>query len=137
VLFRVNQASGIPLYVQLMEQVKHALETGALRAGDQLPAIRKVAEDLIMNPNTVVRAYRELQHEGIIELRHGSGAYVSERAAGPARVTRKAQTIVQSALDRLVQLGLTGEEIHRLMENELSQLSNGKLPDGKVEEIKS
>jgi len=130
-LFRVHQASGIPLYVQLMEQVKHALETGALRAGDQLPAIRKVAEDLVMNPNTVVRAYRELQHEGIIELRHGSGAYVSERATGPARVTRKAQGIVQAALDRLVQLGLTGEEIHRLMENELAQLRNGNTSETK------
>ncbi len=136
-LFRVNQSSGIPLYVQLMEQVKHALETGALRGGDQLPAIRKVAEDLIMNPNTVVRAYRELQHEGIIELRHGSGAYVSERAAGPARVTRKAQTIVQVALDRLVQLGLTGEEIHRLMENEVAQLRNGPMTNGKTPETKA
>jgi GntR family transcriptional regulator len=113
-----------------MEQVKHALETGALRAGDQLPAIRKVAEDLIMNPNTVVRAYRELQHEGIIELRHGSGAYISDRATGPARVTRKAQTVVQSAVDRLVSLGLTEEEMRRLMENELAQLRNGKVPGG-------
>jgi GntR family transcriptional regulator len=130
VLFRLNQSSGIPLYVQLMEQVKHALETGALRAGDQLPAIRKVAEDLVMNPNTVVRAYRELQHEGIIELRHGSGAYISDRATGPARVTRKAQTVVQAAVDRLVSLGLTEEEIRRLMENELSQLRNGKVTEG-------
>ena len=132
-LFRVNQASGIPLYVQLMEQVKHALETGALRAGDQLPAIRKVAEDLIMNPNTVVRAYRELQHEGIVELRHGSGAYISDRGAGPARVTRKAQDIMQAALDRLMQLGLTGEEIHRLMENELAQMRNGNVKPEQVE----
>jgi len=135
-LFRVNQASGIPLYVQLMEQVKHALETGALRGGDQLPAIRKLAEDLVMNPNTVVRAYRELQHEGIIELRHGSGAYISERAAGPARVTRKAQSIVQATLDRLTQLGLTGEEIHRLMENELAQMRNGQIGRGKTSETK-
>ena len=56
-----------------MEQVKHAVETGALREGDQLPTIRKVAEDLVMNPNTVVRAYRELEHEGVIALKHGSG----------------------------------------------------------------
>ncbi|MBV9746547.1 MAG: GntR family transcriptional regulator, partial [Acidobacteriia bacterium] len=59
-LFRVNQSSGVPLYLQLMDQVKHAVDTGALRPGDQLPAIRKLAEDLVMNPNTVVRAYREL-----------------------------------------------------------------------------
>ncbi len=51
--FRPNPASGVPVYIQLMEQVKHFIETGALRPGDQLPAIRKVAEDLVVNPNTV------------------------------------------------------------------------------------
>ncbi len=85
-IFRINQAAGTPLYLQLMEQIKHAVETGALREGDQLPAIRKVAEDLVMNPNTVVRAYRELEHEGVLELKHGSGAYHQgiRRRAGAA-----------------------------------------------------
>ena len=121
-LFRLNPSSGVPIYLQLMEQIKHAIETGALRTGDQLPTIRKLAEDLVMNPNTVVRAYRELQHEGIIELRHGSGAFISESVAGQTRVTRKAQTIVQSALERLVALGLTEDEARRLFENELALL---------------
>jgi GntR family transcriptional regulator len=120
--FRLNPSSGVPIYLQLMEQIKHAIETGALRAGDQLPTIRKLAEDLVMNPNTVVRAYRELQHEGIIELRHGSGAFISASVAGGTRVTRKAQTIVQSALERLIALGLTEDEARRLFENELAQL---------------
>jgi GntR family transcriptional regulator len=121
-LFHLNPSSGVPIYLQLMEQVKHAVETGALRAGDQLPTIRKLAEDLVMNPNTVVRAYRELQHEGIIELRHGSGAYISAAVAGGTRVTRKAQAIVQSALERLMSLGLTKDEARRLFENELALL---------------
>ncbi len=121
-LFRLNPSSGVPIYLQLMEQVKHAIETGAFRAGDQLPTIRKLAEDLVMNPNTVVRAYRELQHEGIIELRHGSGAYISESVASQAKVTREAQAIVQSALERLMALGLTEGEARRLFENELAQL---------------
>ncbi len=132
-LFRLNPSSGMPLYLQLMEQVKHAIETGALKASDQLPTIRKVAEDLVMNPNTVVRAYRELQHEGIIELKHGSGAFVNESVAGRTRVTRKAQTIVQSALKRLVDLGLTDEEMRRLFENELAQLRAGEASGGKNE----
>lgn len=119
-LFRINASSGVPIYLQLMEQIKHAIETGALRAGDQLPTIRKVAEELVMNPNTVVRAYRELEHEGIIEMKHGSGAFISESVAGHARVTRKAQTIVQSALERLMSLGLTEDEARRLFENELA-----------------
>jgi len=60
----LNPASGVPLYVQLIEQVKHAIETGVLRAGDQLPSVRQIAEELTINPNTVARAYRELEHEG-------------------------------------------------------------------------
>jgi GntR family transcriptional regulator len=121
VIFRLNQSSGIPLYLQLIEQVKHAVETGALREGDQLPTIRKVAVDLVMNPNTVVRAYRELEHEGVLELKHGSGAFIKESAGGRARVMRKAQSVVQSALERLVPLGLTEDELRRVFENELAQ----------------
>ena len=118
-IFRVNQSSGVPLYVQLIEQVKHALETGALQEGDQLPTIRKVAEDLVMNPNTVVRAYRELEHEGVLELRHGSGAFIKKASGDRARVMRKAQTIVQSVSERLISLGLSEDELRRVFENEL------------------
>jgi GntR family transcriptional regulator len=120
-IFRLNQSSGIPLYLQLMEQVKHAVETGALREGDQLPTIRKVAEDLVMNPNTVVRAYRELEHEGVLELKHGSGAFIKESAEGRARLIRKAQAVMESAVERLLLLGLTEDELRRAFENELAQ----------------
>jgi GntR family transcriptional regulator len=104
-----------------MEQVKHAVETGALREGDQLPTIRKVAEDLVMNPNTVVRAYRELEHEGVIELKHGSGAFIKETAEGRARLIRKAQAVVLPAVERLLLLGLTEDELRRVFENELAK----------------
>ena len=80
VLLRPNPSSGVPIYLQLMEQVKHNIETGALRPGEQLPGIRPLAEELVINPNTVAKAYRELEHEGIIELRHGAGAFVSANA---------------------------------------------------------
>ena len=118
-IFHINPSTGLPLYLQLMEQIRHAIETGALKAGDQLPTIRKVAEDLVVNPNTVVRAYRELQREGIIELKHGSGAFVSESVSGRIRITRKAQAIVQAAVQRLTDSGLTEDEIRRLFDNEL------------------
>jgi GntR family transcriptional regulator len=130
-IFRVNPSSGIPLYIQLMEQVKHAVETGALREGDQLPTIRKVAEDLVMNPNTVVRAYRELEHEGVVDLKHGSGAFIKESAGGRARVIRKAQAVVQAVIERLVALGLTDEELHRVFENELAQVRLESVARGK------
>ena len=123
-LLRPNPASGVPISLQLMEQVKHAIETGALRGGEQLPGIRPLAEELVINPNTVAKAYRELEHEGVIELRHGAGAFVSQAAAS-VRMTdklRAAQTVVGAAVDQLRARGVTDEEIRRLFEAELAGL---------------
>jgi len=117
---RLNPASGVPLYLQLIEQVKHSIETGAIRAGEQLPSVRQMAEDLVINPNTVARAYRELEHEGVIELKHGSGAFIREAIVPRAKLMQKAHAIVGTALDQLDALDLTENEIRRLMENELS-----------------
>lgn len=122
-MVRPNPASGVPIYLQLMEQVKHAITTGALRAGEQLPGIRRVADELVMNANTVAKAYRELEHEGVIELRHGSGAFVSEPRGGRAdgERTREALVAIQETLGRLSALGLAEEEIRRLFEGELGK----------------
>jgi GntR family transcriptional regulator len=124
-LFRPNPSSGVPIYLQLMEQVKHAIETGALRSGEQLPGIRPLAEELVINVNTVAKAYRELEHEGVIEIRHGSGAFVSEnaRTGRNAGAVRGAQTIVAGTIERLRARGLTAEEIRRLFEAELAGLN--------------
>ena len=124
-LFRPNPSLGVPIYLQLMEQVKHAIETGALRPGDQLPGIRPLAEELVINPNTVAKVYRELEHEGVIELRHGAGAFVSSNS-GAKKLTdklRAAQTIVSTAVERLRARGVTDEEIRRLFEAELAGLT--------------
>ncbi len=109
-----------------MEQLKHAIEMGELDAGDQLPTIRKLAEDLVMNPNTVARAYRELEHEGVIELKQGLGAFVSEATVSRSKVMRKAQAIAQSFVERLDTLHLDEDEIRRLVENELAQFRASK-----------
>lgn len=119
-IFHLNQSSGIPVYLQLMEQVRHGIETGALRAGERLPTIRQLAEELVVNPNTVVRAYRELQHEGVVELRQGSGAYVNESVVERGRVMIKAGKLASSFLGRLADLGLSEDEIRRVIENELA-----------------
>jgi GntR family transcriptional regulator len=124
-LFRPNPSTGVPIYLQLMEQVKHGIETGALKPGDQLPGIRPLAEELVINPNTVAKAYRELEHEGVIELRHGAGAFVSKNA-GAKKITdkvRAGQTIVAGAIEKLRARGMTDEEIRRLFEAELLGLS--------------
>jgi GntR family transcriptional regulator len=124
-LFRPNPALGAPIYLQLMEQIKHAIETGALRQGEQLPGIRPLAEQLVINPNTVAKAYRELEHEGVIELRHGAGAFVSRaaRTKNPPDTLRAGQAIVAAAIERLRARDLSDEEIRRLFEAELAGLS--------------
>ena len=121
-LFHINSSSGIPVYLQIIEQVKHAVETGALRPGDQLPAIRKLAVDLAINPNTVVRAYRELVHEKIIELKQGSGAFISESVMGKTNGIQRGQKIVHSAMERLKSLGLSEEEITLLVKTNPARL---------------
>jgi DNA-binding transcriptional regulator YhcF (GntR family) len=129
-LFRPNPSSGVPIYRQLMEQVKHSIETGALRPGEQLPGIRPLAEELVINPNTVAKAYRELEHEGVIELRHGAGAFVSGNARA-RKVTdnlRAGQAIVAGAVERLRARGITDEEIRRLFEAELAGLRKRRRP---------
>jgi GntR family transcriptional regulator len=124
-LFRVNPSSGVPIYLQLMEQVKHGIETGALRPGEQLPGIRPLAEELVINPNTVAKAYRELEHEGVIELRHGAGAFVSAaaRAKKLTDTLRAGQVLVAAAVEKLRARGLSDDEIRRLFEAELAGLS--------------
>src|SRR5262245_24031069 len=124
-IFRPNPSLGVPIYLQLMEQVKHAIGTGALRPGEQLPGIRPLAEELVINPNTVAKAYRELEHEGVIELRHGAGAFVSA-AARPKKAAdslRAGQAIVATTVEKLHARGLSDEEIRRLFEAELAGLT--------------
>ena len=121
--FKPNAASGVPIYLQLMDQVKHAIETGALLPGEQLPGLRKVAEQLVMNPNTVAKAYRELEHEGVIDLRQGTGAFVAERA-DRRREQRfhSAQPVLEAAVRRLAALGISEDEMRRLFESEMTRL---------------
>ena len=128
-IFSLNPGSGIPIYLQLMDQIRFGVETGALRPGDQLPGIRRLAEMVVMNPNTVAKAYRELEHEGLIELRHGSGAFVSTKldTGELAGRMKKAKPLVKQTVERLLSLGLTEEEVRRLVE---AELRNHTPPNG-------
>ncbi len=123
---RINFSSGVPIYQQLMEQIKHAVDTGAIRGGEQLPTIRKIAEELAMNPNTVARAYRELEREGVIEVRHGSGAYVGMPSTSSVKVAgiRKAAEILRPPMERCLAIGLSESELRRVFEDELSRLQD-------------
>jgi GntR family transcriptional regulator len=120
---RPNPSSGVPIYLQLMRQVHHAIETGALRPGDQLPGIRVLAEALVVNANTVAKAYRELEHEGVLQLRHGAGAFVAPLLpdqGGAGRVA-DAQPLVHALVDELAAEGLGEDEIRRLFEAGLTR----------------
>ncbi len=80
-----------------------------------------------MNPNTVARAYRELEHEGVVELKHGLGVFVAESVVSRTKIMRKGQAIVQSAIERLALLQISEDEIRRLMENELALMRSQRV----------
>jgi GntR family transcriptional regulator len=116
--FKLNPNGGQPLYLQLMQQIRHAAEIGALQDGDQLPGIRTLAEQLLVSPNTVAKAYSELEHEGWLELRHGSGAFLSlkRRTRSLADRISLAQRRVGNVVSELREEGLQEDEIRRLFE---------------------
>ena len=123
----LNPASGQPLYLQLMQQIRHAIETGVLQPGDALPGIRTLAQQLVISPNTVVKAYTELEHDRILELRHGSGAYVAgRRKKSSSERLRQAQERVRALVQKLQREGLSEDEIQRLVEAELFYPANSK-----------
>lgn len=82
--FRLDPRSNAVPYLQLVEQVRRALRTGALEPGDRLPTVREVASSIAINPNTVSKAYRELEHQGLVEGRPGRGTFVTRSLAGPS-----------------------------------------------------
>src|SRR6476620_2390819 len=77
---QIDPHTGVPVYRQMMDQIKYYLASGVLQPGDQLPSIRELAQKLSVNPTTVVKAYTELQHGQVIEMRHGKGVCVAERS---------------------------------------------------------
>jgi GntR family transcriptional regulator len=115
-VFRIDAGSGVPIYRQLVEQVRREVMLGRLAVGDQLPALREVVEALAINPNTVVKAYAELEHEGLVVRRQGMGTFV---AAGPHAGVLVAPAAVRDSLLRWVRraraAGLSGEQIRLLV----------------------
>jgi GntR family transcriptional regulator len=118
---KLHPDTGHPLYLQLMQQIQHAAETGILRDGDQLPGIRTLATELIVSPNTIVKAYSELEHSGLLELRQGSGAFVKtgRRTRSLADRVHLARRRFRDLIDRLRGDDLRDEEIQRAFEAEL------------------
>lgn len=126
-MFRIDAGSGVPIYRQLVEQVRREVMLGRLGPGDQLPTLREVVDELAINPNTVVKAYTELEHQGLVVRRQGTGTFVS---AAPPPSVQVAPRAVSDALFRWVrrarEAGLTGEQIRLLV--------SAALDDGTADE---
>jgi GntR family transcriptional regulator len=118
--FHLDGHSRVATYMQLVQQVKQALRTGLIDPGDQLPKVRDVAESLAINPNTVLKAYRELEIEGLVEGRPGVGTFVIRTLAGPSLASQAALRRGLTAwLRRAHAAGLDREDVVALVETTL------------------
>src|ERR1041384_5311515 len=113
--FRLDLESGVPVYRQIIDQVMGGIAAGTLAAGDQLPTVRQVAVDLAINPNTVVRAYRELEIRGALETQQGTGTFISRQKVKRDDVERQRQ-LNQLVSDFVSRAGAAGFTIKELIE---------------------
>ncbi len=119
--FSIDTKSGIPIYRQIIEQIRFAIAGGSFEAGQQLPTVRQLAVDLAINPNTVIRAYRELEIEGVLETQQGSGTYISLKRPEIDRVEkqRMLDQIITEMLARASSYGFsTGEIVDALQKSQ-------------------
>jgi GntR family transcriptional regulator len=118
--FRLDTRSGVATYLQIVHQVRHSLRLGLLRPGDQLPTVKDVVGALAINPNTVLKAYRELEREGLVEGRPGLGTFVLKTLGGPPREKSAA---LRRSLDRWLrsafEAGLDADDVIALFQTSL------------------
>ena len=112
--FRLDAHSGVPVYRQLMDQVQAAIASGILNAGDQLPTVRQVAVDLTINPNTVSRAYREMEIRGLLDTQQGTGTFIADRKVEYSRNERE-RMLGQLAGEFVSRAGAAGFTLKQLM----------------------
>lgn len=113
--FQLDLHSGVPVYRQIIDQVRGGIASGALLAGDQLPTVRQLAVDLAINPNTVVRAYRELELGGLLETHQGTGTFISQQKIKRADAERERQ-LNQIVGDAVARAGAAGFSVDDLIE---------------------
>ena len=131
--FYLEKHTGVAPYMQLVHQVKQALRLGLLKPGDQLPTVREVVAQIVINPNTVFKAYRELEHEGLVESRPGVGTFVLKSLAGPSVEHLEALRLdLQQWLQNALDTGMDVESIEALFKATLQQVQKARpsLPTG-------
>jgi GntR family transcriptional regulator len=124
--FYLDRTSGVATYLQLVHQVKQALRLGLLRPGDQLPTAKEVVAQLGINPNTVLKAYRELERDGLVAARPGQGTFVQQSLASPSLAgTDHLQRALVGWVRDARAAGLTGEDMAALFERALRESQEG------------
>ena len=120
---QIDSASSVPIFTQITNQIKYSIAMGAYRAGDKLPSVRELAVQLRVNPNTVVKAYRELERETVVYTQRGLGVYVSKDAPGISRKERKRiiDERLGAAVDEALHSDLSPEEVRRIVEAKLNE----------------
>jgi GntR family transcriptional regulator len=124
--FRLDLRSGMPVYRQLIDQVRAGIAAGSLVSGDQLPTVRQLAVDLAINPNTVLRAYRELELGGLLETQQGTGTFITQKKPRRDDVERERQ-LNQLVGDFLARAGHAGFTVEELLK-ELRELVDNQAP---------
>lgn len=111
--FRLDAHSGVPVYRQIIDQVTGGIAAGVLAVGDQLPTVRQLAVDLSVNPNTVIRAYRELEIRGVLDTQQGTGTFINQQKAQPndAERRRRLDQLVTDFAARAGALGFSVDEV--------------------------
>ena len=119
----INTGSATPIYRQITDQVRLAVATGRLTVGDQLPSVRGLAEELVINPNTVARAYTDLAREGLIESRSGRGVFVTRKRKMFTREEgrRRLEPLMEGLIGEAMVMDFTREELRDAFEKRLSQ----------------
>jgi GntR family transcriptional regulator len=121
--FHIDPSTGVPIYLQLVNQVKQAAASGVLSPGDQLPPVRKLAVDLTTNPNTVAKAYQELEREGVVATSQGRGTFIAEKGITLLKKERVRilKETIDSTLAKALNLGFTEEELLALVEEQAKE----------------
>ncbi len=127
-ILHVNPSSGVPVYLQIEAQVKQVVAAGALKQGDPLLSVRKLAAELRVNPNTVARAYQNLERDGVIRTVPGGGTYVADEHPGllKSEKVRRLRPLARQLAVESTQLRLNAEETIKLVEDELGELGGRK-----------
>jgi GntR family transcriptional regulator len=122
--FRLNSHSGVPVYRQIIDQVQAAISAGILTVGDQLPTVRQVAVDLVINPNTVSRAYREMEIRGTVDTQQGSGTFIADKKIEYAKGERERQLgqLVGESVSRAGSAGFSVEQLVKALRELSSEI---------------